>query len=116
MEKVKHKKAENSVIGHIPDEVLRKVINLARLDPLGPAMALQKEHLRKILDHFSVLSRIDITDVDPTIHINPAELPLRDDTPVDVLAIEDAMSNARNRTQEYFLAPGILDTCEKRVD
>lgn len=95
--------------GEISNDVLQKVIDLARLDPIGPSMALQKEHLKKILDHFSVLAQADVSNLDPTIQVHPAQLPLRKDTAVDFLSQDEALANARLRTTEFFQVPKILE-------
>jgi aspartyl/glutamyl-tRNA(Asn/Gln) amidotransferase C subunit len=110
MDEHKIKSAENSLAGAITDDLFLKVVDLARLDPLAPSMAIHRDEFRKILEHFSVLSRVDISDVDPAIHINTVRLPFSDDEPVETLTRDDALSNTRLRTSEYFLAPKILDS------
>jgi aspartyl-tRNA(Asn)/glutamyl-tRNA(Gln) amidotransferase subunit C len=92
----------------ISDDTLAGVIDLARLDPLWPGMEHQKAHLKRILGHFAVLRQVDIEGVDPTIQINPTPIPLRDDEVVEWLSQEEALSNARLRTGEFFRAPKIL--------
>lgn len=109
MNEQKHKSSDTVITGGISDVVFLRIIELARLDPLAPSMAIHKEELRKILDHFSVLAQIDISDVEQTIHINPVALPLMPDEPEDYLTRDAAMSNARLRTSEYFQAPKILE-------
>ena len=47
-------------IQEITSETLNKVIDLARLDPLAPGMALQKDHLKKILEQFRVLRHVNL--------------------------------------------------------
>lgn len=100
--------------GEISNDVLQNVIDLARLDPIGPSMALQKEHLKKILEHFSVLAHVDVSNLDPTIQVNPAKLPLREDIAVDFLSQDEALANARLRTQEFFQVPKILEPEESK--
>lgn len=92
----------------ISDAALAQVIELSRLDPGNPAMKAQKEHLRRILEYFQVLSQVDVEGVDPTIHINPTPIPLRPDEVGESLSPDDALSNARTRAQEFFQAPLIL--------
>lgn len=107
MDKDKVKKIVNQ--GEISNDVLQNVIDLAKLDPLGPSMTLQSEHLKKILDHFSVLAQVDVSNLDPTIQVNPAKLPLREDITVDYLSQDEALANARLRTPEFFQVPKILE-------
>jgi len=92
----------------ITSEVLSGVIDLARLDPLAPGMSLQKDHLKKILEHFQVLSQVSLEGLDPTIQVNPSPLPFRSDEAIDGIARDEALSNARLRTSEFFRAPLIL--------
>jgi aspartyl/glutamyl-tRNA(Asn/Gln) amidotransferase C subunit len=105
----KDDKTSVDTASQITDQVLAEVIDLARLDPLAPGMALQKEHLRSILDHFKVLSRVEVDDLDPTIMVNPTPIPLREDQVVDRLSPEEALANSRLRTSEFFRAPTILE-------
>jgi aspartyl/glutamyl-tRNA(Asn/Gln) amidotransferase C subunit len=95
-------------IAEITDKVLAEVIDLARLDPSAPGMSIQKEHLRKIIDHFRVLSQVHVEGLDPTIQINPTPIPLRSDEVGMSLIAADALSNARHVAGEFFLAPRIL--------
>jgi len=105
----KDDKTSVHVVSQITDQVLAEVIELARLDPLAPGMALQKEHLRSILEHFKLLSRVEVGDLDPTIMVNPAPIPLREDQAVDWLSSQEALSNSRLGTSEFFRAPAILE-------
>jgi aspartyl-tRNA(Asn)/glutamyl-tRNA(Gln) amidotransferase subunit C len=92
----------------ISDGVIAEVVDLARLDPDDPAMSEQKGHLKRILEHFQVLSRVDVEGVDPTIHVNPTPIPLRADEVGESLSPEEALPNAHNRAQEFFQAPQIF--------
>lgn len=104
----KEQKIREPAPPEITDEVLQGVIDLARLDPLSPGMSLQKEHLRKILEHFKVLNEVDIEGLDPTIQINATVISLRPDEVVRDFSKDEALSNSRLRTDEFFRAPLIL--------
>jgi aspartyl-tRNA(Asn)/glutamyl-tRNA(Gln) amidotransferase subunit C len=93
----------------ITDDVIAVVIELARLDPLAPGMSMYKHHLSRILEHFKVLSKVQVDGVDPTIHINPTPIPLREDKVLNWLSQEEALANTRVRTDEFFRAPSIHD-------
>ena len=95
-------------VREITDAILAGVIDLARLDPLWPGMEHQKQHLKRILEHFAVLRQVELEGVDPTIQVNPTPIPLREDKVIDWLSQEDALSNARLRTAEFFRVPKIL--------
>ena len=108
--KEKKERAEVAMMAvEISDEVLAAVIDMARLDPLAPGMSHQKAHLKKILEHFHVLSAVQLEGHDPTIQINSTPIPLRADEIGESLDREAALSNARARAGEFFLAPKILD-------
>jgi len=93
---------------HIKDDILGRIIELARLDPLAPGMAVQKDHLKKILDNFRVLRNVKIEGVEPITLVNQASLPLRDDVVDDTFTLEEATANARLKLNEFFLAPRVL--------
>ena len=95
-------------IQEITSETLNKVIDLARLDPLAPGMALQKDHLKKILEHFRVLRHVNIDGVEPTVVVNHPILHLRPDEIDDTFSPEEALSNARLKFEQYFLSPKVL--------
>jgi aspartyl/glutamyl-tRNA(Asn/Gln) amidotransferase C subunit len=92
----------------VSDEALAGVIELARLDPLAPGMSHQKVHLKKILEHFQVLSSVQLEGLDPTIQINSTPIPLRPDEIGESLDKVVALSNARHKAGDFFLAPKIL--------
>jgi aspartyl/glutamyl-tRNA(Asn/Gln) amidotransferase C subunit len=108
--KEKKERAEVAILAvEISDEVLAAVIDMARLDPLAPGMSHQKAHLKKILEHFHVLSAVQPEGLDPTIQINSTPIPLRADEIGESLDRETSLSNARAKAGEFFLAPKILD-------
>jgi aspartyl/glutamyl-tRNA(Asn/Gln) amidotransferase C subunit len=108
----KEKKERSEVvhdIGDVTDSVLADVIELARLDSSAPGMAVQKGHLKAILEHFKVLNQVHPEGLDPTIQIHPTPIPLRPDEVGESLTVEQALANARYRAGGvFFLAPIIL--------
>ena len=94
-------------MSEITDDIYDEVVELARLDPLSPGMAIQKQHLKNILEYFQVLSTVDVEEHDPTIQNNPVQLPLRRDEACEFLTREEALSNARMRTDEYIISPSV---------
>ncbi|MFH1677056.1 MAG: Asp-tRNA(Asn)/Glu-tRNA(Gln) amidotransferase subunit GatC [bacterium] len=103
----KKDKTESSVDA-ISDQLLQDVIRLARLDPSDPSMELKKEHLKKILDYFGILSGVDVEGVDPTVQINAIPVPLRADGVKESLSREDALGNSVLKVGEFFRSPQIL--------
>ena len=93
----------------ITEELLSRVIHLARLDPDAPEMAVQKEHLRRILDYFRVLSEVELDEGSVPLGVNSAELLLREDEAVGGLSQEEALSNAKHKSGKFFLAPRIME-------
>jgi len=93
----------------ITDELLSKIIHLARLDPDAPEMGVQKEHLRRILDYFRVLNEVELEEGSVPVRVNSAELLLREDEGEEGLSQEEALSNAKHKSGKFFLAPRIME-------
>jgi len=97
-----------SPVDSISDQTLQDVIRLARLDPSDPDMERRKEHLRKILEYFGILSGVDVEGIDPTVQINPIPIPLRPDEIGESLSRDDALGNSGLKVGEFFRSPQIL--------
>ncbi len=108
MGKTRDKQREKVETKMVTDEVIADVIQLARLDPSDPTMAEQKEHLKRILGHFRILSQMEVEGLNPTIMINPTPILLREDKVGESLERTDALQNAQLKTGELFQAPKIL--------
>ncbi len=90
----------------------KEVKHLALLARLGSGEAeLERfrEQLSNILDNFDILQKVDTTGVEPTAHSITLENVLREDEPSPSLSVEDVLSNAPAREDNYFKVRAVLE-------
>lgn len=84
------------------------VARLARL-ALDPAHAAAMQgDLEKILAFVAELSEVDVSDVPPTTHPLPFQLPLRDDVAGDPLDRDALLAGAPSHDGEAFIVPKVV--------
>jgi aspartyl-tRNA(Asn)/glutamyl-tRNA(Gln) amidotransferase subunit C len=81
---------------------------LARLHLDETERQTMQEELGAILEHFAVLASVDTTDIAPMTHAVPMDLPLREDTAMPSLAVDDALGGAPKRDGDFIVVPAIL--------
>ena len=86
-------------------ELVLKTARLARIElspeeagRLGPQFA-------RILSAFEVISRLDLSGVEPMTSATDLADVLRDDAPRPSLPIERALANAPERIEDYYSVP-----------
>jgi len=90
------------------DEVA-KVARLSRIAMTDAELDTFSDQLSRILDYFDKLSELDTAGVEPLSHALPVANVFRDDTPGESLPMDDALSNAPERTAAAFKVPRVLD-------
>lgn len=84
------------------------VARLARL-ALDPAHAVAMQgDLEKILAFVAELSEVDVSDVPPTTHPLPFQLPLRDDVAGELLDRDALLAVAPSHDGEAFIVPKVV--------
>ena len=68
------------------------------------------DDLNHILDQFAVLQQLDTTDVPPTAHAMAMENVFRDDVSRPSLSREDALREAPEARDEFFIVPRVVET------
>ena len=90
-------------------EEVEHVARLARLE-LSPA---DKERMRReldrILSYIDKLRMLDTEGVEPTSHAIPMTNVMRDDAPRPSFPQADMLSNAPDRSGEFFRVPKIIE-------
>ncbi len=90
-------------------EEVRHVARLARLTLDDERLDAMADQIGTILEYMDTLNRIDTTDVEPTRHaVSAATTPVRDDTPREHLAHDEALANAPEKDGESFLVPRVI--------
>ncbi len=102
----------------ISEDEVRQTALLARLELRDEEVQQLTRELDAILGYMELLSRLDVSDVQPTTHAVPLELmeaTLRADL-VDALepqlSVDEALSDAPRRRDALFEVPKIVEVSE----
>ncbi len=85
------------------------IANLARLELSAEELALYRDQLSAILDHFSRLQELDTHGVKPYSEARQEGMPLRPDIPRPGLSTETLLRNAPEAEEDQFRVPPVLD-------
>lgn len=83
---------------------------LARLELSEEEKDRLTGHLNQILVHFEELQELDTSQVKPTSHSIPVQNVFRDDAVGESMSTEDVLTNAPERTEEYFIVPQVVES------
>jgi len=84
------------------------VAHLARLRLTEEELARLEGQLNHILDQYAVLTKLDTEHIPPTAQTIELLNILREDIVQPSLAVDDALSNAPERSVDHFVVPAIL--------
>ena len=82
---------------------------LARLELTEKEKEQLTFHLNQLMVHFEKLRELDTADIEPTSHSIPVQNVFRDDIARDSLLIEEALSNAPEAEDGYFVVPQVVE-------
>ncbi len=89
-------------------EWVKRVAHLARLKLTEKEVEIFSKQLGDILDFVKQLEELDTADVEP--YIQKAEgTPMREDEPKEGLSQEEALKNAPERENGFFVVPRIVE-------
>ncbi|MHB1455796.1 MAG: Asp-tRNA(Asn)/Glu-tRNA(Gln) amidotransferase subunit GatC [Armatimonadota bacterium] len=90
-------------------EDIEKVAWLARLELANDEKESLTGHLNEIISHFSTLQELDTDQVEPTSHSIPVVNVFRDDVSKSSLPVCDAILNAPEEHDNYFVVPQVVE-------
>ncbi len=93
----------------ISKEEVVKVAELARLEFTDEELDRFTEQLGNILAYIQKLAELDTTGVEPTSHALDIATPLRDDRVVEWLTQEEALANAPEKEDGFFVVPQVIE-------
>ncbi len=67
------------------------------------------KQLSDILTHVEKLNEVDTKAIEPTSHVIKMQNVMRDDAVTGSLPVEKVLSNAPDRTEEFFRVPKIIE-------
>ena len=86
-----------------------QVVHIAALARIGITDAEIDAYASQLSDIIEILNELDTSGIEPTGHAGDLRGVMRDDTPADSLAPEEALSNAPRREGEYFRVRTVLE-------
>ena len=89
------------------EEVI-KVAKLAKIELSEEEVEIFSKQLPKILDFIEKLNELDTSNVKPFYELIEANAPLREDVPQKGLTNEEALSNAPQKENGFFVVPRVV--------
>jgi len=83
---------------------------LARLELSEEEKEKLTVHLNGIMAHFEKLQQLDTSEVEPTSHSIPVQNVYREDKVSTCLSVDEALSNAPDARDGYFVVPQVVET------
>ncbi len=91
-----------------PDDI-RHVAALARLDLSEDEINSLGNELSAILTYIEKLDELDTSEVEPTSHVVSMKTPFRKDEVTNSPSVEDALANAPQSEDDFFVVPSIIE-------
>lgn len=82
---------------------------LARLEFDDEKLELFTGQLENILRHIQDLNELNTDDVYPTSHVLEVSTPLREDTVEQTITIKQALQNAPETVDNFFVVPKVIE-------
>jgi aspartyl-tRNA(Asn)/glutamyl-tRNA(Gln) amidotransferase subunit C len=92
----------------LTSDQVKKVAKLANLPITLEEEEKYAEQLSAILDYIDLLNSVDTKDVKPTFNVMPDKNVMRQDVIGESLSPEDALKNASNKKDGYFVTKGVF--------
>jgi len=89
----------------INEDLIRHVAEVARLELTEGEVKEFLPQLKEVIEAFGELSGVDTKDVKPSFQSVMLKNCLREDKVTPSLSQQDALKNARNKKDGYFLGP-----------
>ncbi len=93
----------------ISKDTVRHVAELARLEFKEEELEKFTEQLGNILGHIEELNELDTSQVEPTFHVLDLSTPLREDVVQPWLNSDEALENAPQREEDFFVVPKVRE-------
>ena len=93
----------------ISKEEVLQTAELARLEFNDEELEKFTDQLGDILTYIDELSELNTDDVEPTSHVLEISTPLRDDIVKQTIEVEDALKNAPEREDDFFVVPKVIE-------
>ena len=85
------------------------VANLARIELTDAEKETFSRQLGQILNYFEKLSKVDVSNVEPSAHAHAIYNVWRDDIEGPTLTVEQALMNAPKKRENQIVVPKVVD-------
>ena len=92
----------------VNNELVERLAHLARLHFTGEEMQNIQGDLQRMVSFVERLQQIDTTGVDPLLHMSDTANVLRDDEVKGSISHDEALRNAPQSDEEFFLVPKVI--------
>jgi len=82
---------------------------LARLDFKDSHLEKFTEQLGRILEYIEDLNELNTDDIEPTFHVLELSTPLREDKVLQLITSEEALQNAPEKVDDFFVVPKVIE-------
>ena len=93
----------------IDRETVERVARLARLELDPDELDRYGRQLGAILDYVAAIQELDLADVEPLARAAEESGVFREDVPRPSLARPEALKNAPERTDDFFVVPRVVE-------
>jgi len=93
----------------IDKETVKYVAHLARIDLQDKELEKLSSQLQDILGFIDKLNKVDVAKINPTSHILSINNVLREDSPKKSLSQEQALGNAPQKEEGFFVVPKVIE-------
>lgn len=93
----------------IERKTVEHVAKLARLRLSPEELAVHEKQLGAILDYVAKLERLDVQGLEPLVHPAESANVFRDDVPRPSLTKAEALANAPERNDDFFIVPKVVE-------
>jgi len=93
----------------IDRDTVKYVAHLSRIELNDQELDLLSHQLQDIVNFIDKLKQLRVEGVKPTSHILPVKNVSRQDKPAQSLNVKDALSNAPEQKQNFFVVPKVIE-------
>ncbi len=96
-------------MAHLSHQEVEHVAQLAKLELSDQEKSLFAEQLTHILSYVDQLQKVPTEGIPPTASVVDQELYLREDIPQEGVTQEEALRNAPQQEEGFFVVPQIIE-------
>ena len=94
----------------LTEDEVRRVATLCRIGLTDEEVERLRDEMPGLIAEVSVLQAIDTSNVEATGHaVEEVHTVMRDDVPRPAMTVEETLSNAPRRQDDYFRVPQVMD-------